>query len=58
MCPAHARASGESRQGGAGEGRLIGNPLRFSRTPVSYRSAPPSVGADTEAVLGRRGEEV
>tara|TARA_Y100001933_G_scaffold259621_1_gene309947 strand:+ start:1615 stop:2790 length:1176 start_codon:yes stop_codon:yes gene_type:complete len=45
-------------QTGAGEVRLIGNPLRFSRTPVSYRSAPPSVGADTEAVLGRRGEEV
>jgi formyl-CoA transferase len=36
-----------------GEVRLIGNPLRFSRTPVSYRSAPPSTGADTEAVLGR-----
>ncbi len=36
-----------------GEVRLIGNPLKFSRTPVSYRSAPPSTGADTEAVLGR-----
>ena len=32
--------------------RLIGNPLKFSRTPVSYRSAPPTTGADTEAVLG------
>jgi formyl-CoA transferase len=31
--------------------RLIGNPLKFSRTPVSYRSAPPATGADTEAVL-------
>ena len=39
-------------QTATGEVRLIGNPLRFSRTPVSYRSAPPSVGADTEAVLG------
>ncbi|MBE0453398.1 CaiB/BaiF CoA transferase family protein [Roseovarius autotrophicus] len=34
------------------EVRLIGNPLKFSRTPVSYRLAPPSVGADTDAVLG------
>jgi formyl-CoA transferase len=39
-----------------GEVRLIGNPLRFSRTPVSYRSAPPATGADTEAVLGRPGK--
>lgn len=35
-----------------GDVRLIGNPLKFSRTPVSYRSAPPTTGADTEAVLG------
>lgn len=32
--------------------RLIGNPLKFSRTPVSYRSAPPTTGTDTDAVLG------
>ncbi len=31
---------------------LIGNPLKFSRTPVTYRSAPPSFGADTDDVLG------
>lgn len=37
----------------AGEVRLIGNPLRFSRTPVSYRNAPPATGADTRAVLSR-----
>jgi formyl-CoA transferase len=36
---------------GKGTVRLIGNPLKFSRTPVSYRSAPPATGADTEAVL-------
>lgn len=36
-----------------GEVRLLGNPLKFSRTPVSYRSAPPSLGADTDAVLAR-----
>ncbi|VVT08809.1 L-carnitine dehydratase/bile acid-inducible protein F [Roseovarius sp. EC-HK134] len=35
-----------------GDVRLIGNPLKFSRTPVSYRSAPPTNGADTDVVLG------
>ncbi|WP_294611261.1 CaiB/BaiF CoA transferase family protein [Roseovarius sp.] len=36
-----------------GEVRLLGNPLKFSRTPVSYRSAPPGIGADTEEILAR-----
>jgi len=40
-------------QTAAGEVRLIGNPLKFSRTPVSYRTAPPPKGADTEALLNR-----
>ncbi len=31
--------------------RLIGNPLKFSQTPVSYRLRPPHFGADTETVL-------
>jgi crotonobetainyl-CoA:carnitine CoA-transferase CaiB-like acyl-CoA transferase len=31
---------------------LIGNPVRFSKTPVTYRRAPPTCGADTDAVLG------
>jgi crotonobetainyl-CoA:carnitine CoA-transferase CaiB-like acyl-CoA transferase len=30
---------------------LIGNPIKFSKTPVSYRRAPPLCGADTEVVL-------
>jgi crotonobetainyl-CoA:carnitine CoA-transferase CaiB-like acyl-CoA transferase len=30
---------------------LLGNPLKFSRTPVSYRLAPPVFGADTDRVL-------
>lgn len=34
-----------------GEVKLIGNPLNLSRTPVTYRTAPPVFGADTEAVL-------
>lgn len=31
--------------------QLIGNPLNFSATPVTYRRAPASCGADTDAVL-------
>jgi len=34
-----------------GHVRLLGNPLKFSRTPVSYRTAPPATGADTDEVL-------
>ncbi len=33
---------------------LIGNPLNFSRTPVTYRHAPPTFGADTESVLNSK----
>lgn len=29
----------------------VANPLNLSETPVSYRHAPPSLGADTDAVL-------
>jgi len=32
---------------------LIGNPVNFSKTPVSYRRAPPVCGQDTDAVLAR-----
>jgi crotonobetainyl-CoA:carnitine CoA-transferase CaiB-like acyl-CoA transferase len=38
-------------QADAGPVRLIGNPLKFSRTPVRYRLAPPTFGADTAYVL-------
>lgn len=31
--------------------RLIGNPLKLSLTPVTYRRAPPRCGQDTESVL-------
>ena len=37
---------------------LIGNPIRFSRTPVTYRRAPPALGADTRAVLDELGESL
>lgn len=32
--------------------RLLGNPLKLSRTPVTYRRAPPTFGQDTATVLG------
>ena len=32
--------------------RLLGNPLKFSRTPVTYRHAPPVFGQDTDEILG------
>jgi crotonobetainyl-CoA:carnitine CoA-transferase CaiB-like acyl-CoA transferase len=37
----------------AGEVRVIGNPLKLSKTPVTYRAAPPQFGADTERVLSK-----
>jgi crotonobetainyl-CoA:carnitine CoA-transferase CaiB-like acyl-CoA transferase len=30
---------------------LIGSPIRMSRTPVSYRHAPPSLGQQTDDIL-------
>ncbi|MDP2207108.1 MAG: CoA transferase, partial [Alphaproteobacteria bacterium] len=30
---------------------LIASPVKFSETPVSYRRAPPPLGADTDDVL-------
>lgn len=30
---------------------LLGNPIRYSRTPVSYRRPPPTAGQDTDDVL-------
>ena len=38
----------------AGSVDLIGNPIRFSDTPVDYGCAPPLLGADTDAVLAER----
>jgi len=31
--------------------RLLGNPLKLSKTPVTYRSPPPRFGQDTDRVL-------
>jgi crotonobetainyl-CoA:carnitine CoA-transferase CaiB-like acyl-CoA transferase len=30
----------------------VANPIKYSATPISYRGAPPMLGADTDAVLG------
>jgi crotonobetainyl-CoA:carnitine CoA-transferase CaiB-like acyl-CoA transferase len=37
---------------GDGQVRLIGNPIKMSETPVSYRHAPPLLGENTNDVLG------
>jgi len=37
----------------SGEVALLGNPLKLSRSPVSYRRAPPLFGQDTREILGR-----
>jgi crotonobetainyl-CoA:carnitine CoA-transferase CaiB-like acyl-CoA transferase len=34
-----------------GLARVVGNPMKFSETPVVYRSAPPALGEHTEEVL-------
>ncbi|PUB16249.1 CaiB/BaiF CoA transferase family protein [Yoonia sediminilitoris] len=37
----------------SGKVDLIGNPLKFSATPVDYRRPPPTLGQDTADVLAR-----
>lgn len=36
---------------GSGAVDLVGNPIKFSKTPVQYRRAPPMCGADSQEVL-------
>jgi len=43
------------RHADVGEYRVIGNPVRMSATPPSYRTPPPPLGADTDAVLADLG---
>ena len=38
---------------GSGQIEVIGNPLKLSQNPVTYAKAPPTLGADTMAVLAR-----
>lgn len=35
--------------------RALGSPIKLSETPVSYHSAPPALGADTQTVLKQMG---
>ena len=46
-----ARQMQIAMQADPGQVQLIGNPLKLSRTPVTYRAAPPVCGADTQTVL-------
>jgi crotonobetainyl-CoA:carnitine CoA-transferase CaiB-like acyl-CoA transferase len=38
-----------------GDYQVIGNPVRLSETPASYRTPPPRLGADTDSILGEAG---
>nr|WP_085979722.1 CaiB/BaiF CoA-transferase family protein [Roseobacter sp. SK209-2-6] len=46
-----ARNMSINMQSSAGPVRLLGNPLNFSRTPVTYRHAPPQCGASSQEIL-------
>jgi len=39
----------------AGQVKSMGNPIRLSETPVSYRLAPPTLGQHTDGVLTELG---
>ncbi|WP_188206653.1 CaiB/BaiF CoA transferase family protein [Alkalibacillus aidingensis] len=41
----------------AGPIRLVGSPLKLSRTPVKYKTPPPNPGEDTEDILASLGYE-
>ncbi len=50
----HVKSGGmirSERHAEIGEYRVIGNPIRMSETPPTYRTPPPPLGADTEQVL-------
>lgn len=49
-----ARGMKIDMQSDAGTVHLIGNPLNFSRTPVTYRHAPRSCGADSDEILSSK----
>ena len=42
-------------QPGAGEVRLVGPPVKLSRTPARPAAGAPALGADTDAVLAEAG---
>jgi crotonobetainyl-CoA:carnitine CoA-transferase CaiB-like acyl-CoA transferase len=36
----------------------VANPIRYSATPIAYDRAPPTLGQDTEAILGELGRSL
>ena len=48
---ARARGAVVEMAAESGPVRLLGNPLKLSATPVTYRRAPPRMGADTDEIL-------
>lgn len=45
-----ARGMAIEMQSEAGPVQLLGNPLKLSRTPVTYRNAPPTCGSSTDVL--------
>jgi crotonobetainyl-CoA:carnitine CoA-transferase CaiB-like acyl-CoA transferase len=41
-----------------GSAPQVGNPIRFSATPIDYRYAPPQLGQDTDTILRKLGRSV
>ena len=52
---AHRGLHVEMPHAAGGTAPQVGNPIRFSATPIDYRVAPPLLGQDTEAVLRELG---
>jgi crotonobetainyl-CoA:carnitine CoA-transferase CaiB-like acyl-CoA transferase len=48
----HRRMEVRAPHPAAGEVRMVANPMKLSRTPVTYESGPPLLGEHTEEVLG------
>jgi crotonobetainyl-CoA:carnitine CoA-transferase CaiB-like acyl-CoA transferase len=44
----------QTRKDLGGPVRTVANPIRLSKTPATYRSAPPALGGDTDEVLRER----
>ena len=41
----------EDKHAQSGKVELIGNPVKFSKTPVTYRRPPPACGQHTDEIL-------
>jgi crotonobetainyl-CoA:carnitine CoA-transferase CaiB-like acyl-CoA transferase len=58
----HRRMQVKAPHAAAGEVTMVGNPIKFSGTPIVHERAPPILGEHTEEVLrevlGLAGEEI